>query len=531
VAGETGTALQLAEQTVTRTCTPGISTGAAAGLGLPALRFLLLIRRSLKPACSAIRPYTAVGYTSTPGLRRPFAPNRRMPPLAAAVAMLGAILMAEKCVSSWILRTYPAERELMPYARLVDDPTCLAMARATEIAVKVGGEIAAADPVALERCPQLLETYPTPKPLAEQLVAAPRPDTDVRDSLDSVRTALTDGTLQAELNTLGLELARSRAEAFVGDGMVHLVRTRDVGRDVLRPWLCAEVSGPAAATPFSCAEVAKLWRWLVALCSWSITLWLSRLSIRSGSNALCVRGVLYHGLSRLWRCMLVLCTTLPLADHKCRLVHFGMFEHDEGSSAALPFASPEELAVCVEQFMRFRITVALTVAGLAVASVLHHSESRAGHTGDVGQPMWQPLVLLWHSHPVWVLVGTLTVCVLLIGVIGESIAMIGYTADAVSGLVMMPALWWASGPLAKLVDDGSPMLGPAAAVPELWLWLFLGCGAALAAAVSHGTGVGGHDELWCAPLRGWLGAAAVAEVLISALGSARPNAGGKTRTD
>ena len=107
-----------------------------------------------------------------------------MPPLAAAVAMLGAILMAEKCVSSWILGTYPAERELMPYARLVDDPTCLAMARATEIAVEVGGEIAAADPVALERCPQLLETYPTPKPLAEQLVAAPRPDTDAPEAKD-----------------------------------------------------------------------------------------------------------------------------------------------------------------------------------------------------------------------------------------------------------------------------------------------------------------------------------------------------------
>ena len=454
-----------------------------------------------------------------------------MPPLTAAVVVLGAIVVAEKYVSSWILATYPAEQELVPYARLLDDNTCLAMARAIEIAAEVGGEVDTADLVALERCPQLLETHRTPKYRAEQLVATPRPDSDVRASLDSVRGALTDVKLQAELNTLGLELARSRAEAFVGDGMVHLARTQDVSHDVLRPWLCAEVSGPAAATPVNCAEAANLWRWFVALCSWGIALWLSRLTIRSGSNALCVRGLVFHGLTRLWRCVSVMCTSLPLADHRCRLIHFEMSAHDESSSASSAFASPEELAVCVEQFMRFRASMALTVAGLAVVCVMHHDESRAGHAGHVGQPMRQPWVHLWQSHPVRFLAGAVGVCVLLIGVIGESVANIGYTCDAIGGLVMMPALWWASGPLAKYVDDGSPMLASVAAVPRLWQWLFLGCGAALAAAMSHGTGLGGHDELWCAPLRGWLGAAAAAEVVIAAVDSARPDARVKTRSD
>lgn len=454
-----------------------------------------------------------------------------MPPLAAAVAMLGATLMAEKCVSSWILGTYPAEQELMPYARLLDDPTCLAMARATEIAAEVGGEVPAPDPVALERCPQLLETHPTQNILAQSLQAPPRPDSAVRNSLDLVRHALTDRNLEAELDTLGLELARSRAEAFVSDGMVHLAATRDIGRDIVRPWLCAEVSGAVAATPLNCSEAAKRWRWFVALCSWGVALWLTGLLIHSGGNAMCVRGLIYHGLLRLWRCLLVLCTTLPLADQRCRLIHLDMTSHDEGSSASSLFASSEELAACAEQFMRFRVTAALTVAGLAVAAVLHHGEARAGHAKHAGQPTLQPLVHLWHSHPVWVVVGTATVLVLLVGVIGESIAMIGYTADAIGGLVMMPALWWASGPLAKLVDDGSPTLGAVAAVPELWLWLFLGCGAALAASVSHGAGTGGLDELWCAPLRGWLGAAAAVEVAIAALGSARSSSGVKTRIE
>ena len=441
--------------------------------------------------------------------------------------------MAEKWIASWILSTYPAEQELMPYAHLVDDPTCLAMARASEVAGAIQGKDAPGGAVAIERCPKLAVTHPMPRGLAERLAAPQRTDSEVRSSLDSVRAALSPNeAIQKDLDVLGLELARSRADAFVGDGMVHLVQTRDFGRDVVRPWLCGDASGPAAATALNCADAAKLWRWFVGLCSWVIVLSSTRLSVRSGSSELCVRGLLCHALCRLWRCTVVLCTTLPLADHRCRLIHLAMAARDEGSHASSAFAPSEELAVCVEQFMRFRATAALTTAATAVASIAAvwpRSESRAGQV--------QQLLQSGRSHQVRVVVCAVAAGVLLIGVIGESVAMIGYTADAIGGMVMLPALWWLSGPLAKLVGNGGPTPGSVPTFPGLpteshrrlpWLWL--GCGAALAVCVSSGTAKG-YDELWCAPLRGWICAAAAAEVATTALGAGCPDARAKKRTE
>jgi hypothetical protein len=461
-----------------------------------------------------------------------------MLPLAAAVALLGATQVAETWLSSWILSTYPAEQELMPYAHLVDDPTSLAMARAKEVAAAIQGEVAPGDAGAIERCPKLADTHPTPRGRAERLAAPQRPDRQVRSSLDSVRAALSPNkALQEDLDALGLELARSRADAFVGDGMVHLVQTRDFGRDVLRPWLCADASGPAAATTLNCADAAKLWRRFVGLCSWGVALSLTRLSIRSGSSELCVRGLLCHALGRLWRCTVVLCTTLPLADHRCRLIHLAMTTLDEGSRASSAFASSEELAVCIEQFMRFRATVALTTAAIAVASVASvspRSESRAGHAE---QSVRQSLLQSERFHQVRGLVCAGAAGMLLIGAIGESVAMIGYTADAIGGMVMLPALWWLSGPLAKLVGDGGQTPGYVPAFPGLstesrrpLAWLWLGCGAALAACVSPGTATG-YDEVWCVPLRGWLCAAAAGEVVTTVFGAGYPDAGAKKRTE
>lgn len=437
-----------------------------------------------------------------------------MLPLTVAVALLGATQVVEKWVSRWILATYPAERELLEYTNLADDPTCLSMARATEVVAAALGETISGDAVAPERCPQLSETHAIPSGRVAQLVAPQRLDSEVRSSLDAVRAALSDVTMQKDLDALGLEVALSRAGAFVGDGMVHLTHTRDFGRDVVRPWLCADATVAAVGTTLDCTEVAKVWRQLVALSSWGVTLWFTRLSIRTGRSALCVRGLLYHALSRLWRCAVVLCTTLPLADHRCRLLHHAVISDGESSGTLSSFAAlDEELAACVEQFMRFRATLALTIAVLAASAILPTSESGKGERSV------RPC-----TRHVQRLACAVAIGVLVLGTFGESVAMIGHTADAVGGLIMMPAIWWVSGALAELVRAGRPVWS--ASMEHLdreqresnrrqLAWLWLGCGGALPVILSHRQPATAHDEFWYAPLRGWLCAAAVVEVLAS----------------
>jgi hypothetical protein len=140
---------------------------------------------------------------------------------------------------------------------------------------------------------------------------------------------------------------------------------------------------------------------------------------------------------------------------------------------------------------------------------------------------------------------------LVAGVFGESVAMIGHTADGVGTVIIMAALWWASGPLATLLRGGSSAIstsetiaadvavsvsrpicsllsqvirgilrGPSFSgnnVPDEVVPLaVLAGGAAIGAALSTGAAAG-DDELWCAPLRGWVCTAAAFELLSSTL--------------
>jgi hypothetical protein len=466
-----------------------------------------------------------------------------MLPLAAAVAVLAATRLVEQRVSLWILSALPAEQELRPYAHLVDDPACLAVARAMEVAAAVGaaGGAAEVDAAVSKRCPQLRAAHLASPGLAAQLAAAePRSNQDLRASLNTVRSSAAATT--ADLDALGLELARSRAEAFVGDGMVHLMHTRDIGRDVLRPLLCADVSGSGAVTTLSCAGAAEAWRGFVGLSSWVVVVGVTWLALSTRDSAMCVRGLLCHGLARLGRCAIVLCTTLPLTHHRCRLLYAAGAADSEaagavGATGIADSASGEELAACAEQFMRFRATLALTCVCAAVFTI--------SSMGGTREAVSQSTLPRWRYQKVRVLACAIMVTVLVLGVFGESVALIGYTADAIAVLVIIPSLWWASGPLAEILGGGGGQTAGVAvgatasgALPTTLTsrggqlaWLWLAFGAMLGVLLSAGPAAVGEDELWCAPLRGWVCAGAAIEIAAAATGARHGEAAHKIRAE
>ena len=452
---------------------------------------------------------------------RPAPPERplALPPLALAVALLALASTFERRVASRVLHAYSAEQALAPYTALVEVPACLAEFRAAEVRAALAGQ---PPPPALDpaRCS------------AAQQPEALRPDAELAAALGALRGA---GAAQGDVDALGLELVRARAEAFVGDGMVHLVHTRDVSHDVLRPWLCeaADAGATPGLLPLGCAAAAQAWRVGLALSSLITTVALTWLALRQRNCTLCVRALLCLGLGRLARSAIVLCTTLPLTHHTCRL----LAHRTTGDTDAAVAATGEELAACEEQFIRFRATLALTCACLALCA-------------------WPPSSSRWLR----VLSGCIA-AVLVAGVFGESVAMIGYTVDGVGTVIVMAALWWASGPLAALLCGGgggiseSETIAAASAIAaaaaqfirrilmptrthrdqyrdqilalsgnanvqdeamQLAMPLaVLACGAAVGVVLS--TGEAGDDELWCAPLRGWICTAAALELAVLAL--------------
>jgi hypothetical protein len=48
------------------------------------------------------------------------------------------------------------------------------------------------------------------------------------------------GGADSAVERLGLEIVRARAEAFAGEGQLHLSRTIDLAHDWVRPWLCGQ---------------------------------------------------------------------------------------------------------------------------------------------------------------------------------------------------------------------------------------------------------------------------------------------------